>query len=91
MAAKKPKKNVKQFKQALLSNTDFIKETDNENYTKPVEIAVHEDIVEPQIREKIKILADFEGITEKEMINKALNHFLRLKGLQLEEALKKKK
>ncbi len=91
MATKKPKKNIKQFKQALFSNTDFIKESGDEVHTKPAEVSVNDEVIEPELREKIQLLAEFEGTTEREMVSKAINHFLRLKGLQLEEALKRKK
>jgi len=79
--AKKTKKDLKQFQQALLSNTDFIQHTEatlNEPLIKEV------SLVEDAIMEKFKLLATFEGVTEKELINQALNHYLRLKSLQLE-------
>lgn len=88
MSAKKTKKNIKQFKQALLSNTDFIKHSEPETSNKITETIVNDDIIDSEIRNKFKILANFEKIDEKELINKALNHYLRLKGLQLEQALK---
>jgi len=91
MATKKNKKNVTQFKQALFSNTGFIQEPSDTTDTKKTESNVSNDIIEPEILNKIEILAAFEGVDKKEMINKALNHFLRLKGLQLEEAMKQKK
>ena len=88
MSAKKSKKNIKQFKQALLSNTDFIKQSDPEKDNKPAANSVTESIIDDEVLQKFKILANFEKINEKELINKALNHYLRLKGLQLEQALK---
>lgn len=91
MVTKKPKKNIKQFKQALLSNTDFIKENKSTDNTKAAPEIVMEEVIKPEIREKFKILANFEGEEEKDLINKALNHYLRLKGLQLEEAMKMNK
>ncbi len=86
--AKKTKKDLKQFQQALLSNTDFIQHTEatlNEPLIKEV------SLVEDAIMEKFKLLATFEGVTEKELINQALNHYLRLKSLQLEQAMNQKK
>jgi len=41
------------------------------------------------VMKKIKILAPFEGVTTDELINKALNHYLRLKSLQLDKAVEK--
>jgi hypothetical protein len=81
-------KNTKQFQQALLSNTDFIQHTEatlNEPVIKEV------SMVDDAIMEKFKLLATFEGVTEKELINQALNHYLRLKSLQLEQAMNQKK
>lgn len=85
---KKTKKNIKQFQQALLSNTRFIKQTEE---SEPIPAAHHEAIIEDEILQKFTLLAEFEGTHTKELINKALNHFLRLKSLQLEEAMKKQK
>ncbi|MDA3893616.1 MAG: hypothetical protein PF517_18275 [Salinivirgaceae bacterium] len=90
MATKKNKRNINLFKQALLSNTDFINEHEAVKNTKPQEVNVIDDIIESDVREKFKILANFEKVNEKELINKALNHYLRLKGLQLELAMKEK-
>ena len=87
----KAKKNIKQFKQALLSNTDFIKESEPVEHTKPTTTVVNEDVIDADVKEKFSLLANFENISEKELINKALNHYLRLKGLQLEQAIKAKK
>jgi hypothetical protein len=84
----KKTKNTKQFQQALLSNTDFIQHTEatlNEPLIKEV------SMVDDAIMEKFKLLATFEGVTEKELINQALNHYLRLKSLQLEQAMNIKK
>ncbi|MFA6400303.1 MAG: hypothetical protein WCX31_01560 [Salinivirgaceae bacterium] len=84
----KKTKNTKQFQQALLSNTDFIQHTEatlNEPLIKEV------SMVDDAIMEKFKLLATFEGVTEKELINQALNHYLRLKSLQLEQAMNNKK
>ncbi|PKP10139.1 MAG: hypothetical protein CVU09_08405 [Bacteroidetes bacterium HGW-Bacteroidetes-4] len=83
---KKTKKNIKQFKQALLTNTGFIKQNEE---PEPIPAAQHESLIESDILQKFTLLAEFEGTNTKELINKALNHFLRLKSLQLEEAMKK--
>ena len=89
MATKKKKKDINQFKEALFSNTDFLKDNKPKNDVKPVVDAVATDIIDSDIRNKFKLLADFEDIDEVELINKALNHYLRLKGMQLEQAMKK--
>jgi hypothetical protein len=85
---KKTKKNIKQFQQALLTNTGFIKQSEE---AEPIPAAPHESLIEGDTLQKFTLLAEFEGTNTKELINKALNHFLRLKSLQLEEAMKKQK
>ncbi len=88
MANKKSKKNINQFKEALFSNTNFLKESEAfEDKSKKVE-TVNNDVIDNEVREKFKLLAHFEKVDEKELINKALNHYLKLKGLQLEQAMK---
>ena len=77
------KKNIKDFRQALLSNTDFIRQGNE-----PEEPVVQETFIDEELMNKFELLAEFEQTTPKELIQKALNHFLRLKGLQLEQALK---
>ena len=86
--AKKSKKNINQFKEALFSNTDFLKKTEISEDTKQITEIVSKDVIDSEVREKFKLLANFEKTDEKELINKALNHYLRLKGLQLEQAMK---
>ncbi len=86
--AKQPKKNIKQFQQALLSNAGFIKQTDE---NEPLSSTPGNSEIDNDVLEKFQLLATFEGIETRELINKALNHFLRLKSLQLEEAMKNKK
>ncbi|MBI9068827.1 MAG: hypothetical protein JEZ09_16140 [Salinivirgaceae bacterium] len=81
---KKNKKNIQQFQEALLSNTGFIKHESNE----PSNKSESPSLIEDAILKKLELLAEFENIEISELINKALNHFLRLKGLQLEQAKK---
>jgi len=84
--AKRNKKNIKDIQAALLSNTDFL----NKEETIEQE-EIQENIIEEDVLEKFKALAEYENTEAKELINKALNHYLKLKGLQLELALKAKK
>lgn len=88
MAAKKTKKDIKQFKQALLSNTSFIKEIESDDNSSQPQHILAEEVIDSEVREKFQLLAEYEGMEEKELINMALNHYLRLKGLQLKKALK---
>ena len=88
--AKKSKKNINQFKEALFSNTDFLKEAETSEDNEQITEIISDDVIDNEVREKFKLLANYEKIDEKELINKALNHYLRLKGLQLEQAMKEK-
>lgn len=90
MVAKKNKKDVKQFKQALLSNTGFIKEIESVDNSSQSQHMMDEELIDKAVREKFQILAKYEGVEEKELLHMALNHFLKLKGLQLKQALKQK-
>lgn len=85
--AKRSKKNIKDIQAALLSNTDFLNKEEEEAVEQEL---VMESIIDDEILEKFEALAEFENMEAKELINKALNHYLKLKGLQLEQALKAK-
>lgn len=86
MPTKKNKKNINQFKEALFSNTNFLKDNNaNEEQKADIKV-VNEDVIDNDIREKFKLLASFEQVEEKELINKALNHYLKLKSIQLDQA-----
>ncbi len=84
--AKRSKKNIKQIQEALLSNTGFLSREDSSE-----DEVIHQDIIDDDVLIKYEALAEFEKTDTKSLINKALNHFLKLKGLQLEQALKAKK
>ena len=90
----KSKHTINDIQKALMSNTRYIKE--KESIEQPVANPPAHDIVvaqqvtiEPLIMKQIRILAPYLGETTDELINKALNHFLRLKSLQLDQAIKK--
>ena len=85
----KNKKKLSEIKDALLSKTSYIK-----NDERPVEkvqnIQSAESMVEidKQLFSKIKVLASLYKKSREEVINEALSHYLRLKKLDIEEALK---
>ncbi len=85
MAKKKIK--LSEIKEALLSNTSFIK-----NEEAPVEekMVMPENAVEIDMStlRKIKLLANYYKKDTSELINEAIVHYLRLKRLDIEEALK---
>lgn len=84
--AKKAKKSMRQIQEALLTNTGLLKQPSEQD--EQVGLTATESLIEADVMEKIELLANFEKITPKEMINKALQHFIKLKGLQLEQAMK---
>jgi hypothetical protein len=83
----KRKRKISEIKNALLSNTSFINNT-----VKPKEIVVpvadNAVKLDKQTLAKIKLLANYYGKDYKELINEALNHYLRLKKIDIDEALK---
>lgn len=95
----KKKKKLSEIRDALLNNTSFIK-----NEEKPVEVqTVVETVVEKVIEtvipdnaividksvlSKMNMLSRFYEKETTELINEALSHYLRLKRLDLDEALK---
>jgi hypothetical protein len=82
----KSKKKFSEIKDALLSKTSFIK-----NNNEPEEMPfLSENTVEidKQVYSKFKLLANFQHKTPVELINEALSHYLRLKKLDIDEALK---
>jgi hypothetical protein len=83
--AKKTKKSVMQIQEALLSNTGLLKPP-VETGAQPPELTGK--LVDDDIMGKIEILAQFQNITPRELINKALNHYIKLKGIELEQAQK---
>jgi hypothetical protein len=90
----KSKHTINDIQKALLSNTRFIKDEEKTSIEEnkkaiPKEQSEMQVEIDPLTMKKIKILAPFLGETPNELINKALNHFLRLKSLQLDQAIQK--
>lgn len=89
------KLTIEDIQKALLSNTHFIKEAELE---KPLEInqsskaensAANDLRIDQRIIKNYKILSDYLGIDQSELINKALLYYLSLKSQQLEQAVRK--
>jgi hypothetical protein len=82
----KKKKKLSEIKDALLSKTSFMKNNEEE----PIVEKLAENIVEidKQVFSKIKVLAKLYGKDKEELINDAISHYLRLKKLDIDEALK---
>jgi len=83
----KRKRKISEIKNALLSNTSFINNND-----KPKEIVapVIENEIELDKRTlaKLKLLANYYGKNYTDLIDEALKHYLRIKKLDIDEALK---
>jgi len=84
MAKKKIK--LSEIKDALLSNTSFIKNDEKAEE----KVVIPENAVEIEIStlKKIKLLANYYKKEPVELINDAISHYLRLKRLDIDEALK---
>jgi hypothetical protein len=89
----KNKHTINDIQKALLSSTKYIKEPEpvaaeptkmNGGDSNRLQVNI-----DPIILKKISILAPYLGETPDELINKALNHFLRLKSIQLDQAIQK--
>jgi hypothetical protein len=114
----KNKLKITDIQKALLTNTRFIKEQEEEVVQEstpeitaatlpppappvhkpvpaPVPVKAVADVKTPEVQidakimKKMKILAAYQKTTPGELINLALDHYLRLKAMQLEEAMHK--
>ncbi|HNS30827.1 MAG TPA: hypothetical protein PKL52_09895 [Tenuifilaceae bacterium] len=92
----KNRRTISDIQKALLINTKFIKEPEEveepivkAEKKEPEPIANDKINIDEVVLKKYKILAPYLGDSVEELINKALNHFLRLKSLQLDQAIKK--
>jgi hypothetical protein len=86
--AKKANKSMRQIQDALLTNTGLLKQPDE--VSKADNTGVTDNLIQPEIFEKFEILANFEKTSTKDLINSALHHYIKLKALQLEQAMKLK-
>lgn len=86
----KKKKKLNDFKEAMLSNTKFIGK-DDEN-----DVIVQKSNENPRVSISIdhklffqfKILAKYQGDDANALVEQALTHYLRLKSIKLEKAMK---
>jgi len=83
----KRKKKLSEIRDALFSNTSFI---NDENNKKEKKIKLSDNFVEidKQTLAKLKLLANYQEKNYKELIDEALAHYLRIKKLDIDEALK---
>lgn len=83
----KKKRKIKDIKNALLSNTSFISNTEKAIETKVV-APDNSVILDKQTLAKIKLLANYYKKEYTELVDEALKHYLRIKRLDIDEALK---
>ena len=83
----KRNKKISEIKNALLSNTSFINNTDK---PKEIVVPVAKNVIEldKQTLAKLKLLANYYGKDYTDLIDEALKHYLRIKKLDIDEALK---
>ncbi|MDF1550726.1 MAG: hypothetical protein P1P88_23085 [Bacteroidales bacterium] len=83
----KGKKKLSEIKDALLTNTSFIK-NEEQQINEPLPLSDHTVELDKSIFSKIKLLAGYYEKEPVDLINDAIAHYLRLKRLDIEEALK---
>ncbi len=88
--AKRKNKDINQIKAALLSNTDYIQQKESEPVADSTPVEETPQLIASDILFKLEALAEYEKVSTEELVNKALTHFLKLKSLQLDEAMKNK-
>ena len=86
----KSKKNIEKFQEALSSNTEFLNEDNFEDEIlfgseKKSDLVIS---VDRMTFRKFKILATYQERNTQEVMHEALDHYLRIKKLYLEEALR---
>lgn len=77
------KKSVDDIRDALLSNTTYIPK----NMVSVSENKAENLTISPQTMRQFKILAAYQEVKPMELIEEALNHYLKLKSIQLEQAI----
>lgn len=86
--ARKSKKKVDDFAEALMSKTKLIKHNQPQESAPPkaTDNNVYAE-VDKKVYGKFKILAMHQKTQPETLINEALNHYLRLKQAKLEQAV----
>jgi len=83
----KRKKKLSEIRDALFSNTSFINDN-NQQKTEGKKQADNFIEIDKQTLAKLKLLANYQEKDYKELIDEALAHYLRIKKLDIDEALK---
>jgi len=82
----KQKKKLSEIKDALMSGTSFMKNI--EPVIEKQVLSDHSVEIDKSIFSKIKVLAAYYEKEPADLINDAVIHYLRLKKLDIDEALK---
>jgi len=82
----KQKKKLSEIKDALMSGTSFMKNPEPV-IEKPV-LSEHSIEIDKSVYSKIKVLASYYKKEPSELVNDAITHYLRIKKLDIDEALK---
>ena len=84
----KRKRKISEIKNALLSNTSYINNTDIPKEEIVASVATNAIELDKKTLAKLKLLANYYGKEYTDLINEALSHYLRIKRLDIDEALK---
>jgi hypothetical protein len=82
----KQKKKLSEIKDALMSGTSFMK--NQEPIIEKQELSDHTVELDKSVYSKIKLLATYYKKNPSELVNDAIIHYLRLKKLDIDDALK---
>ena len=83
----KKKKKLSEIRDALFSNTSFLNDN-NQQKVEEVKKTDNSIEIDKQILAKLKLLANYQKKDYKDLIDEALTHYLRIKKLDIDEALK---
>ena len=83
----KRKKKLSEIRDALFSNTSFLNQSNQQKIEK-VKLSDNFVEIDKQTLAKLKLLANYNNKDYKELIYEALAHYLRIKKLDIDEALK---
>jgi hypothetical protein len=83
---KKQKMKLSEIKDALLSGTSYMK--NNEPLAEKEKQSDYAVEIDKSVFSKIRLLANYYQKEPVELVHEAINHYMRLKKLDIDEALK---
>ena len=84
----KRKKKLSEIRDALFSNTSLLGDSNQSNFTKKTVQSDNAVEIDKQSLAKLKLLANYYKKNYKDLIDEALAHYLRIKKLDIDEALR---